>query len=369
MEVKLAEKFDKRKKYEILREKLLAYIKERHLGRNDQLPTVREIMNNMGFSYTTVVRTLNDMEKDGIIKKQQGKGIFINNLTPPSKQELAQIALIIPKNYSDYKIFMGILSGVQSELENRGYNLLISISNMNHEKEREAVYNLLENHVSGLIIFLEDNYQNNYSHIEELILRKVPFVLVDRYIPQLETDYVVVDNEKGMYKVCSYLKYSQWCKNIIFIYPNESFLKISSTMEKISGYRYATEVLYGHHFARIYSIDEFKTNMAEIAQSGEKIGVCFNHDEMIEDLEEELKREGKSLPKNFVIFGYANSLNQPKYPTVEQFNEKVGEEAVKILLAKIENPGAPVVQKRIEPKLILPDRKGNYHLEDYFLND
>ncbi|MHB2153689.1 GntR family transcriptional regulator [Calditrichota bacterium GD2] len=349
------------KKYEELRRKLIEYIKENNLKRDDQLPTVREIMRDMGYSYTTVNRTLNEMEKDGIITKRQGKGIFVNRIN--GNRENLQIALILPRDFHQYKILMGILFGVKEIVEKSDMGLIISISNMSHEKEKESISNLLQHHVDGLVIFLEDQYRRDYSHIIELKEKRVPFVLVDRYIPELETDYVVVNNEEGMFKVCAYLKYNRLCEDILFVYPDTVFLEITSTAEKIKGYKKAMETFYGDNSGTVISLDEFINRLDALAEKKAPIGVCFNHDEMLLELDDILLKEGKHLPDNLHIFGYANSFERPIYPTVEQFNEQLGKKAVEILMKRIKNPDLPVEHIKISPKLILPDKNGSYYLE------
>lgn len=349
------------KKYEALREKLISYIKENNLKRNDRLLSVRDIIHKMGYSYTTVNRTLIEMEKDGLITKRQGKGIFVNQID--SVRTNTQVALVIPRDFHHYKIFMGILFGVKEVLEKQGIGLLISISNMSHEKEKESICNLLQNHVNGLIIFLEDHYQKDYSHIVELKEKNVPFVLVDRYIPELETDFVVVNNEEGMLKVCAYLKYNRFCEEVIYVYPDVQSLEISSTAEKIKGYHKAMNIFYGQGKAQVISFDEFLTRLDTLSEINYPVGVCFNHDEMLLDLNNYLIKEKKQLPNNLHIFGYANSFEKPLYPTVEQFNGLVGKKAAEILLRRIKNPDKPVEKVWIEPKLILPDEDENFHIE------
>ena len=57
-------------------------------------------------------------------------------------------------------------------LEKANISLLVSISNMSHEKEKETINRLIASRVNGIIIFLEDNYMSDYSHILELKERK-----------------------------------------------------------------------------------------------------------------------------------------------------------------------------------------------------
>lgn len=351
------------KKYVALRQELIDYIKKNKLGPNDQLPTVRDILNNSDYSYATLNRTLLEMEREGLIIKRQGKGLFVNQLLT-DEQPNKQISLIIPKDFSAHRIFLDILAGVRTAAERLNLGLLVSISNMSHEKEKETIEKLVFRRIDGMIIFLEDNYRNDYSHIVGLQQRKFPFVLIDRFIPDLDTDYVVINNWDAMHRVCSYLRYKRSCDKIIFIPSNDSSIAASSSDEKVLGYKNAIKVLLGDESSQVIMLDDFVRQVDELCRVHKNLGVCLNHDTMIPDMHNKFKDAGKSIPANCHIFGYNNSYDPPFYPTVEQFNDQVGMKAAEILVEKIKDPSRPPVKVRINPKLVLPDENGKYRLED-----
>ncbi len=351
-----------KKKYEALRQELIDYIRTNKLGPNDQLPTVRDILRNSDYSYATLNRTLLEMERDGLIIKRQGKGLYVNRLITDA-QSAKQISLIIPKDFTQHRIFLDILGGVRTAAEKLNFGLNVSISNMSHEKEKETIEKLVHQHADGMIIFLEDNYRNDYSHIVGLQRRKYPFVLIDRFIPDLDTDYVVINNWDAMHRVCAYLRYKRECENIIFIPSNDTSIAASSSDEKLLGYKDAMKMLYGDA-SQIIPLDEFVARSGELSTRYRNFGVCLNHDTMIPDMHSKFKAAGKSIPANCHIFGYNNSYDPPYYPTVEQFNDQVGMRAAEILMDKITDPNRTPVQIRITPKLVLPDGQGKYHLED-----
>jgi GntR family transcriptional regulator, arabinose operon transcriptional repressor len=350
------------KKYESLRAEILDYIISHNLKHGDKLPTVREIIKTSLYSYTTVNRTLQELENEGLITKTQGKGIFVNR-ADEQVTNARQIALIMPKDFTAHKILLDILTGVRQVVEEHQYGLLISISNMSHEKEKITINRLIHNNVAGLIIFLEDNYLKDYSHIVELKENNYPFVLVDRHIPDLNTDYVGINNEHGMYKVCSYLKYSRFCDRIIFIASNDASIAAASSNEKVVGYSKAVKTLYGLDTTRVYTLVDFVDELERLAASTRNLGVCLNHDTMIADLNALLEKSGKSIPSNLHLFGYNNSYQNPPFPTVEQFNDEVGRKAAQILIDKFKNPHQAPQQILIEPKLVLPSDTGTYFIE------
>lgn len=353
----------KQKKYESLRNELIEFIRKKKLKQNDRLPTVREILRNSDYSYATLNRTLIEMEQEGLITKRQGKGLFVNRLAMTGESN-TQIALIIPKDFSAHRIFIDILAGVRKAVEKANLDLVVAISNMSHEKEKETIEKLLRKKVEGMIIFLEDHYHDNYSHITDLKKRKYPFVLIDRFIPELDTDYVVINNWDAMFKVCSYLKYKRACDKILFIPSNDTSIMASSSDEKTLGYKNAVRALYDDQTGTVMRLTGFVSKIDRLCKQYQNLGVCLNHDTMIPDLHKKLVAARKKIPANCHIFGYNNSYEPPLYPTVEQFNDRVGMKATEILIEKIKNPDRPSAKVRIDPKLVLPDGHGKYYLEN-----
>lgn len=351
----------KKKKFEILTERIIKHIKENNLQRNDRLPTLREMMEKWRFSYATVHRTLIEMENMGLISRHQGKGLFVNNVDVEPTYK--QVALVIPSLYSQHKIFIDILAGVRKVIERRKLSLIVSISNESHEKEKVTIERLIAHNVDGMIIFLENNYRQDYSHIVKLKESKFPFVLVDRFIPNLDTDYVVVDNRVGMIKICSYLKYHEECNKVIFVPDYSAPTNISSSEEKLAGFDEASRVFFGKGNSEVIKFENLIPKLDEIGGRDEVFGICLNHDEMISTLLNHLRNQHKSLPENCYIFGYNNSFETAIYPTVEQFNEKIGSKAAEILIERIEHPEGDSRHLRIEPHLVLPDSNGHFKIE------
>ena len=352
-----------KKKYEALREKIIAHIKKHDLKQNDQLPTVRDLIEKFHYSYATVHRTLIEMENEGTITKQHGKGLYVNRI-PSKSGHNKNVALIIPKDFSAHRIMLDVLSGVRSALEKANISFIVSISNMSHEKEKETIAKLLAKQVDGMIIFLEDHYKEDYSHITALKQSKYPFVLIDRYIPGLETDYVVINNHDAMARVCSYLKYNRSCDEIIFVPSNDSSIAASSSDEKQLGFRSAIKMLYGKERATVLMLEELVNKLNVLCKTYNNVGVCLNHDTMLRDFQQELETAKMTIPANCHIFGYDRSFDNTTYPTVEQFNDEMGRKAAEILIEKLKHPTRPVTQLRLNTKLVFPNGTGGFQMDN-----
>jgi LacI family transcriptional regulator len=86
---------------------------------------------------------------------------------------------------------------IESRASEHGYHLIFCSSDECIEREEELIQMLRGRQVDGLI--LATTFQGN-SVLNELIEEEYPFVLIDRFIPGLSANYVVVDNYNSSMK-------------------------------------------------------------------------------------------------------------------------------------------------------------------------
>lgn len=91
---------------------------------------------------------------------------------------------------------------IEQEAARYGYRVIFSSSDENPEKSGEQISVLQQSQVDGYII---SPPVNSEEQILTLSKGHTPFVLIDRYFPEIETNYIVVDNFDGAYKATSHL--------------------------------------------------------------------------------------------------------------------------------------------------------------------
>jgi len=110
------------------------------------------------------------------------------------------IGLIIPDISNSF--FAEIARAIEAESYQAGYTLVVCNTNEDQEKEIRFVNNLVSRGIDGLIIA---PVQDTDRHIRELKNRKFPFVLIDRRFEDLETNFVIGDNEEAAFNAMCYL--------------------------------------------------------------------------------------------------------------------------------------------------------------------
>jgi GntR family transcriptional regulator of arabinose operon len=112
------------------------------------------------------------------------------------------IGLIIP-DIEDF-FALRLIQGVNAILKDTEFYLTIALSNHSKELEKEAIVQFVHRGVEGLIIFPIDAETYN-DEILSLKVNNFPFVLIDRYLPGVETNFVCSDNRKGTRLAVSHL--------------------------------------------------------------------------------------------------------------------------------------------------------------------
>ena len=110
------------------------------------------------------------------------------------------IGIIVP--FIDDTFYASLIQAVETEVHKRNYVLTICCTDENAEKEALLINTLCSQRVDGLIIATSENSQNSILQLKK---DKVPFVLVDRYFPKIDTNYVIVNSEEGSQQVVSNL--------------------------------------------------------------------------------------------------------------------------------------------------------------------
>jgi len=137
--------------------------------------------------------------------------------------------------------YSNIAKHVEKELATKGYNLMICSTDENVEREEKLISLFAEQHMIDGLIIATTNTSGEYFKKERL--RNFPIVFIDRYLPDIESNYVVANNYQGSYELTELLV-KKGCKNILALNITPSH--ISSLTERVKGYK---EALKKHDIA------------------------------------------------------------------------------------------------------------------------
>lgn len=191
--------------YQKIKEDILNKIEGNLLKPGDRLPTEQQFMAKYGVSRITVSKALNELKDEGIVVRFPHNGTFISESLSPSPlisevtippvsarvpPSMKEIACIIPS--MDDLFAISLINGILSAFPSDTYTCHIFLSK-NSATESYLLQRCMELNILGIVLFP----QNHFFFSDQLLsmqLKKYPFVLIDRYLPHLDTSYVIADN-------------------------------------------------------------------------------------------------------------------------------------------------------------------------------
>ncbi|MES2826511.1 MAG: LacI family DNA-binding transcriptional regulator [Bacteroidota bacterium] len=102
----------------------------------------------------------------------------------------------------NYRFSTGITRAIGAEAKKKNYTVLFGSSNENKETFEELISALLNRQVDGLILVPVEDSQDQINMLQK---SEVPFVLIDRNFPEIQTNYVALDNYNAAYNATKYL--------------------------------------------------------------------------------------------------------------------------------------------------------------------
>lgn len=141
----------------------------------DLAQRIREAAAEMNYRTNQVARSLKT-------NKTYTIGLIVSDIANPFSSGLARI--------------------IEDEAEQHQYTVLFSSSDENARKSGKLIDTFLDRQVDGLIIAPPACSEHQVIYLQQ---QQVPFVLVDRYFPDLKTNYVALDNYGAAFKGVEHL--------------------------------------------------------------------------------------------------------------------------------------------------------------------
>ena len=349
--------------YSQLTEDFASRIKKGKLKSDEVLPSESGLAKDYNISRGSVRTALKELQEMGLIYSLPGKGSFVKELSSSQAVKQDRIAFIVPGlEDSDFQIYQGI----EETLNKEGFILSIFNSQRSIKQENRNLRLLLERNEKGAIIF-PDWGRANTETIFELKRNNYPFVLIDRYFRDLETDYVVTDNKKGGYLATEYL--IKLGHRRIAIILGASCTAIE---DRVEGYREAL-ARYGIPYdlslvRRVEEVDKLEPSGGGYLETkellkGEPTAIFATNDFLAMGALQAIKEKGLSIPRDISLIGFDNQKFSeslvPPLTTIAQPFYQIGKRAAKVLIKKFSTSSKNVPKKiTLLPGLIVWDSCG-----------
>lgn len=319
--------------------------------------TIKTIAKELGVSSSTVSKALKDSHEISKETKERIQAYADHYNYKPNhlalqlrNQKTKVIGVILPKIVHHF--FSTVISGIEDGANKKGYNIMVCFSNESYKKEVETLKVLSNGSVDGIIMSIarETLHNKDYDHFKGIVSEEIPFVLFDRVVDEILCDKVVVDDVGAGYKATKHLLENGRKKIALITTPNH----VNVGALRRQGYEKALiEQYINTNTGLIVEIDETKSIKPQIEKVFENdIDGVFAVNEIYAANAMRIAKElGKSVPNDISIIGFTDGLiseySSPSITTIAQHGFTMGQQAVDLLIQRIENDAIDFRPKKI----------------------
>jgi len=203
--------------------------------------TIRDIANAAGVSIATVSHYINKtryvspelaekvqraIEETGYAAKLESK-----KMIPYRVGKFSEVAFVVPNTYSI--VYSNLTMMLSRQLSEEGFILAVYPSNDDIVREKHIINEILSNRrISGVILVPSSS---DVQHYEKLLHSGLPFICLERTLPNADVDCVLSDNVQAIYQGTEHL-IKCGHENIVLILEDKD---LTSVQDRLSGYKKA----------------------------------------------------------------------------------------------------------------------------------
>ena len=311
--------------------------------------TLKQIAKELNVSVSTVSKALNDSPEISDLTKIKIKEYAkLKNYKPNviglnlKNRKTKTIGVIIPNILNSF--FAKVFSGIEKVADEKGYNVIMCISNESLEKEAHTLEMLSNGTIDGFILSVSEEAQklHEYNHFSAIINDGTPIVMFDRIAAEVDCDKVIVDDFDSALNATQHL-IDLGCKNIALF---SSIDNLSVGKLRAKGYLKALEKnnipVNESIILRTASDENPNPKMGAIFDSNKIDGVfALDENDSVAALKIGVKK-GYKIPEELSVIGFADGILasrrlSPTLTTVSQHGIEIGKVAAKLLIARLES--------------------------------
>ena len=309
--------------------------------------TIKDISKKLKIHHSTVSRALRNSPqvkeetKKRIVKYAKKHGYKVNMNALKLRGTVKNvIAVIVPNINHDF--FANIISVISDMASNKGFIVSVFQTNESVELEKKVLNSVIQNNVAGVIASVSMETVQA-KHFKELSNYKIPLVMFDRVIDDLDVPKVEVDNFEIVTRSVEKL-YSEGYDRIVHITGSD---KVSVFRNRKKGYDHMIKKLgikYHNSFSieKGFTAEEGKLAAKSIFKEKGKPNaiICDSHILMI-GLLTQLKKMDIQVPKDVKIISFSNNpllkIFTPYISFISQPITEIGKTSFDLLVNKIQD--------------------------------
>jgi LacI family transcriptional regulator len=323
---------------------------------------IKQLAQQLNLSISTVSRALNDsydvspMTKKRVLELSKKLNYQPNPYATSLRIHKSKtIAVVVPEIANNF--FALAINGIQTAAREKGYHVLIYVTNENDQIESEALKHLQNGRVDGLLISVSNKTVTD-EHLLRIQEQGLPIVFFDRVRDEFETAKVTTDDFESAFKAAEHLV-QRGCKKIAYLQISK---KLSIGVNRMRGYLEALNK-YKLEQDRKWVVDcvdnrekNYEMIKALLKSKDRPDGIFASVEHLAITSYLVCKDLGLRIPKDLKVISFSNletaALLNPPLTTITQPAYEIGKEAASILLKSLTKKNFQLTNS----KLVLPSR-------------
>ena len=331
-------------------------IKKKPPGGRKESVTMKAIAEEAGVTLTTVSRILNhkggkyaNQTKEKILSIADRLKYRPNALVRGMQTGRTGTAGVMVPTTGFY---CDVVTGIHEVLINNDTIMLLSWNNRNlnnreESLERQIIHQMVDRRVDGIILrSSSEDFERSY--FEEIWERKIPLILIDRHLSNLDTDFVGTDDFAGGRAAAEHL-ISLGHRNMLFVGAG---LAVSTSRDREDGFRRVlSESPNAYCRSVVHHPETLSEELTKILKSREAPTAifCYN-DDVARKVAKVVNEAGRSVPRDISLVGFGNIPvpgDDLSLTSFDQHTLEIGKAAAELYLERTRSPENNGPQRRL----------------------
>lgn len=325
--------------------------------------TIKHVSELAGVSSATVSRVINNPEtvkgptREKVLQAIDSLGYRHNSIAASlASNKTNTIGYVVPELHGFF--YGSMMAGTEALLRKANKHMFVATGHADEKMEQEAVEDLLSRRCDALILHAE---ALSDEYLISLSKGRVPFVVVNRYVPEIANRCIALDNQLGGYLATKTL-IEMGHSNIAYI---SGTLWKADGRERLNGHIRALQEAGLGYDPRLMVEGDFQVQSGVngidklVAANVPYTAVVCANDSMAAGAIEGLRKHGKLCPDDVSVIGFDNvefsSYLYPKLTTIDYPTEAIGEMAAQWILSTVYECQDIEIEHIIRPDIVVRD--------------
>ncbi len=345
--------------YAFIKRELKNQIESGDLAEGARVPSEFELARQYGVSRNPTRQALRDLEIEGYLVRTPGRGSFV--APKAQRQKLFNVngwqAVAIACPELEFHYTRTVIQGFIQRAAEESYLAMVYFIRFSGESEFQFLADMRNSGIQGMAFWLQHSSGRVLDLLRKFQRAGFPFVLLDRYVRDLESDFVVTDNEEAAYRLtCALLERGHRDIGLA-----TSALDNTSAEDRLAGHKRALAeagIRFTKELMGIFDTDD-EPNSAVVhrimAHRRHPTAFLCNNDGIAATLLDELNTLGFAVPGDVEVATVddnelAAALDIPLITASQQAYE-MGRTSANILIQRIADATAPPQQRFLKAVL------------------